>query len=66
VYLDDAVKVELTRVAELTGLSEAELIRQGISLVLGQHEGGRSRITQTFENGSLVSSIDELMEGFGR
>ncbi|MDR0627743.1 MAG: hypothetical protein LBG11_10925 [Bifidobacteriaceae bacterium] len=31
-YLDDPLKVEVARVAELTDRSEAELIRQGISV----------------------------------
>jgi hypothetical protein len=61
------MKRELERVATETGRSEAELIREGISLALDHHKTvpPRSGIFASGES-SLAEQTDELLSGFGR
>ncbi len=67
VYLPDDLKTELERLAAETGRNEADLIREGVRLVLAQrmppppHSG-------IFDSGQsdLSERVDELLEGFGK
>jgi len=66
VYLPDELKIELDRLAEETGQSEAELIRQGIRLAIAQHQPPPPH-QGIFESGvsDLSERVDELLKGFG-
>ncbi len=66
VYLSDELKSELKRVAGETGLSEAELIREGIRLAVSRHlpPVPRAGIFDSGEPG-LSERVDELLAGFG-
>jgi predicted transcriptional regulator len=65
VYLDDQQKRDLERVAELTGRSQTELIRDGINQVIQDHLAKRPRMRARFHNAALVGKTEDLMEGFG-
>lgn len=65
VYLDDEQKHDLERVVELTGRSQADLIRDGISQVIQDHLAKRPRMKARFHDASVVGRTEELMEGFG-
>ncbi len=67
VYVPDALKAELERVASDTGASEADLIREGVRLVLARQVPPAPTI------GILVSSdphfaehVDEHLADFGQ
>ncbi|MCL4544598.1 MAG: ribbon-helix-helix domain-containing protein [Chloroflexi bacterium] len=66
VYLPAELKRELAHIAAETGLSEAELIREGILLVIGRRQllAPHSGI---FASGdpALSERVDELLAGFG-
>jgi Arc/MetJ-type ribon-helix-helix transcriptional regulator len=66
VYLPEAVKASLERMAASTGRSEADLIREAISSLAGMDEPPRPRFP-LFESGDPIASrVDELLaEGFG-
>ena len=66
VYLPDELKRALKRVAQSTGRSEAELIREGIGLVTGTHRIAEPKMP-LFESGrpDLAERVDELLRGFG-
>lgn len=66
VYLEPELKSQLAQVSELTGRSEAALIREGVSQVVERYRGSRNRITATFRDGGIVSRLDQIMEGFVR
>ncbi len=66
VYVPDALKHELARVAAATGRSEAELIREGIRLVTVDAGVIEPRLP-LFESGdpTLAERVDEQLAGFG-
>lgn len=68
VYLDDDDKRRLTAHARATGVSEAELLRRGVRLVLEQAERPRPRLAVglSTDGGRARDSDDLLREtGFG-
>jgi hypothetical protein len=66
VYLPAELKAALEEVALRVERSEAELIREGISLVVQTHGHRRPKVP-LFESGdpTLAERVDELLEGFG-
>ena len=66
VYLPDDLKQSLTRAAKRRGVSEAELIREGVALAVARDEPRKPRIP-LFSSGQpdLAERFDELLEGFG-
>ncbi len=66
-YLPDEVKRKLEQLAAETGRSEADLIREGISLVLRRREPPvpRSGVFAS-DMGDLSERVDEMLEGFGQ
>ena len=69
VYLDDEDKRRLAAHARATGTSEAELLRQGVRLVLAQAERPRPHLALSESaDGRAARDTDALLEesGFGR
>jgi Ribbon-helix-helix protein, copG family len=66
VYLTEAQKRALERVAKASGRSEAELIREGVELVAAQH-GVAEPTLPLFESHlpDLAEAVDEALDGFG-
>ncbi|MBI3974174.1 MAG: CopG family transcriptional regulator [Chloroflexi bacterium] len=67
-YLPDDLKAELERTATTTGRSEADLIREGIRLVVAQQTppAPRSGIFDSGDGG-LSERVEELLKaGFGK
>jgi Arc/MetJ-type ribon-helix-helix transcriptional regulator len=66
VYLPDDLKAELGRVADMTGRSEADLIREGIRLVSERTLPPAPRLG-LFDSGvpDLAERVDEHLKGFG-
>jgi predicted transcriptional regulator len=66
VYLPDDLKAQLARLANLTGQSEAELIREAVSKLVSDAERPRPRggIFDSHEGG-LAARVDEALAGFG-
>jgi Arc/MetJ-type ribon-helix-helix transcriptional regulator len=67
VYLPDDLKAELDRVAAENGRSAADLIREGIRLVIARQQAPAPR-SGIFASGDPHSAerVDELLAGFGR
>jgi hypothetical protein len=67
VFLPDDLKRMLARLADETGRSEAELIREGITLAVARHTPAAPR-SGIFASGDRSSGerTDELLTGFGR
>ena len=68
VYLPEDLKRRLERVAAARGLSEAELIRDGISRIVDEEEVPEPRIPLFISDDPTLSErVDEILaEGFGR
>jgi len=66
VYLDDEQKANLEKVVQITGRSQADLIRDGVEQVVSQHLRVRPEMTAQASGPTVLDRIDELMEGFGR
>jgi Ribbon-helix-helix protein, copG family len=66
VYLPEDLKHALQRAARATGRSEADLIREGIGMVVGTHRVAEPRLP-LFSSGQpdLAERVDELLRGFG-
>jgi len=66
VYLPRPLKEALTAAARRRGVSEAELIREGIALAVAHDEPPRPRLP-LFDSGKpgLAEHIDEGLRGFG-
>ena len=66
VYLPRPLKDKLAAAARRRGVSEAELIRDGITLITAAQEPRRPRLP-LFDSGQpdLAERFDELLEGFG-
>ena len=68
VYLSRELKARLARVAEQSGVSEAQLIREGVERVVSSRAAPRPRLG-IFASGEhdLAHRVDEeLRKGFGR
>ncbi len=68
VYLPRALKSRLAKVAEEAGVSEAQLIREGVERVVSSRAAPRPRVG-IFASGEhdLAHRVDEeLRKGFGR
>ncbi len=65
-YLPDALKSELTRLARETGRSEAELIRQAVAAFVEGERRPRPRLP-LFRSGdlTLAEHVDDALSGFG-
>lgn len=65
-YLPDDLNATLARLAAQTRRSEAELIREGVRLVVAQQEPPTTR-SGIFDSGdpALSERVDELLAGFG-
>jgi hypothetical protein len=69
VYLDEADKQKLAAVAAERGVSEAELIRQGIRMVTAAGDRPRPRVGYgASRDGRTARETDQLLDetGFGR
>ena len=66
VYLPRPLKEALAAAARRRGVSEAELIREGIALAVARDEPRRPRLP-LFDSGKpdLAERFDELLKGFG-
>jgi predicted transcriptional regulator len=66
VYLPNELKDALKQLANETGRSEADLIREGVRLAIARHQppAPRSGVFASGD-GSLSTRVDELLEGFG-
>lgn len=66
VYLTSAQKHALARAAEISGRSEAELIREGIEEVTARHQVAEPTIP-LFDSGKpdLAERFDEYLQSFG-
>ena len=66
VYLPEALKAALERTAQAEQRSEADLIREGIALVVERHVV-REPVLPLFQSGqpNLAEHVDEALEGFG-
>jgi len=67
VYLSEELKIQLERVAAESGRSEAEIIREGVRLVVEHWTPPAPRLG-IFNSGRANRSerVDELLDGFGR
>jgi predicted transcriptional regulator len=65
VYLDDQQKQDLDRVAHITGRSQADLIRDGVSQVIHDHLAKRPKMRARFHDPSMVGRAEDLLEGLG-
>jgi Arc/MetJ-type ribon-helix-helix transcriptional regulator len=66
VFLPDELKVQLEAAAIAENTSEAELIREGIRLVVARRRADGPRIPLLASGDStLAERVDELLEGFG-
>ena len=65
VYLDDQQKRDLDRVSQITGRSQSELIRDGVSQVIHDHLATRPKMRARFHDPALVGRTEDLLEGFG-
>lgn len=67
VYLPEELKVALERAARETGCSEAELIREGIRLVVAQRQPPLPTIgLLVSQDPHFAEEVDEHLVGFGR
>ena len=66
VYLDEEQKTNLEKVVQITGRSQADLIRDGIEQIVSQHLRVRPKMTAQASGPTVLDRYDELMEGFGR
>ena len=66
VYLDDVDKRRLAALASRTGISEAELLRRGLRLLLDQAEPPRPRVGLMASADGRAAADEHLLEGFGQ
>jgi predicted transcriptional regulator len=65
VYLDEQQKQDLDRVAQITGRSQTDLIREGISQVIQDHLAKRPKMRAQFHDPSIVGRTEDLLDGLG-
>ena len=64
VYLPEDLKEDLERAARLTGVSEAELIREGVRHAVAARSNRRPRIPLfRSDDPTLAERVDELLAG---
>ncbi|MDR1214427.1 MAG: ribbon-helix-helix domain-containing protein [Propionibacteriaceae bacterium] len=66
VYLDDSRKEALEQAAQLSGRSQADLIRDGIDHVVQQLLRQRPPLQTASPGPTVLDRYDELMAGFGQ
>lgn len=67
VYLTSEQKRALQRAARAEGRSEAELIREGISVVTARHRAAEPTLPLfDSHDPTLAERADELLDGFGQ
>lgn len=66
VYLDDVDKRRLAALASRTGISEAELLRRGLRLLLDQAEPPRPRVGLMASADGRAAADEHLLDGFGQ
>lgn len=67
VYLPADVKRALTRVARQRRSSEAELVREAVSRLVGESDAPAPRLPLFRSKGpSIAEAVDRALEGFGR
>ena len=66
VYLTELQKQALQRAARIAGVSQAELIREGVDIVTRRHQVSEP-ILPLFASGmpDLAERVDDAMRGFG-
>jgi hypothetical protein len=66
VYLTTAQKRALARASEVSGRSEAELIREGVEAIAARHQVTEPTLP-LFDSGQsdLAERVDEHLAGFG-
>lgn len=66
VYLPRPLKEALAAAAKRRGVSEAELIREGVALAVARDEPRKPRIP-LFSSGQpgIAEHVDEMLKGFG-
>jgi hypothetical protein len=66
VYLPEELKRRLERAAELSGESEAEIVRRGVAAAVSEAVARRPHIP-LFASGdaTLAERVDEALAGFG-
>ncbi len=69
IYLTDAQKEQLERLASRTTRTEADLIREGVDQVLDAHQPRRRKPGALFALSDLLlddpARVEEALEGFG-
>ncbi len=65
VYLPDELKAALARTAQVTGRSEAELIREGVRRVTEERSSPQPRALFSSGDADLAENVDRHLEGFG-
>lgn len=65
IYLDEQQKQDLDRVAQITGRSQTDLIREGISQVIQDHLAKRPKMRARFHDPSIVGRTEDLLDGLG-
>jgi predicted transcriptional regulator len=65
VYLDEQQKQDLDRVAQITGRSQTDLIREGISQVIQDHLARRPKMRARFHDPSIVGRTEDFLDGLG-
>ena len=65
VYLPNDLKIELKRMAADTGMSEADLIRDGIRLIIARHNRPPTIPILVSDDPHFAGRVDEHLVGFG-
>jgi hypothetical protein len=66
VYLPPELKRALTKAARQRGRSEAELLREAVSRLVGEAEAPAAKLPLFRSTGSSIAEdIDRALEGFG-
>jgi hypothetical protein len=65
-YLDDVDKRRLAALASRTGISEAELLRRGLRLLLDQAEPPHPRVGLMASADGRAAADERLLDGFGQ
>ena len=66
VYLPDHLKHDLKRVARAAKRSEADLIREGVRVVVESYDTPRPRVPLFHSSDPMLAErVDEALDGFG-